>query len=147
MKLLLKVDVDALGQAGDTIEVKEGYARNFLIPKKMAIEATSENLRFLERENLHLEKQATRSEKQAESLAQKIETLSCTIPMKAGEADKLFGSVTSMDIEKYLKEEGLEIDRKKILLKEPIKSLGVYTVSIKLHPEVMANMKVWVVKA
>jgi large subunit ribosomal protein L9 len=67
--------------------------------------------------------------------------------MKAGEADKLFGSVTSMDIEKYLKEEGLEIDRKKILLKEPIKSLGVYTVSIKLHPEVMANMKVWVVKA
>jgi large subunit ribosomal protein L9 len=147
MKLLLKVDVDALGQAGDTIEVKEGYARNFLIPKKMAIEATPENLRFLERENLHLEKQATRAEKQAESLAQKIETLSCTIPMKAGEADKLFGSVTSMDIEKYLKEEGLEIDRKKILLKEPIKSLGVYTVSIKLHPEVTADMKVWVVKA
>lgn len=147
MKLLLKVDVDALGRAGDTIEVKEGYARNFLIPKKMAIKATPENLRLFERENLHLHEQATRAESQAEILAQKIEALSCTIAMKAGETDKLFGSVTSMDIEKSLIEEGLEIDRKQILLKEPIKSLGVYTVSIKLHPKVMANMKVWVVKA
>ena len=147
MKILLKVDVDSLGQAGDVIEVKEGYARNFLLPKKKAIEATPENMRLVERENLHLQKKASKAEKQAENLAQKIEALSCTISMKAGEADKLFGSVTSMDIEKCLKEEGLEIDRKKILLKVPIKSLGVYTVSIKLHPEVMANMKVWVVKA
>jgi large subunit ribosomal protein L9 len=147
MKLLLKVDIDSLGRAGDIIEVKEGYARNYLLPKKKAIEATSENLKSFERESVNIQKKASKEKKQAENLAQSVEAISCTIPMKAGETDKLFGSVTSIDIEKYLKEEGLEIDRKKIILKEPIKSLGVYSVPIKLYPEVTANLKVWVVKA
>ncbi len=146
MKLLLKIDIDSLGRNGDIIEVKEGYARNFLLPKQKAVKATPENLRRFERENVNTQKKASKEKKQAENLAQSVEAISCTIPMKAGETDKLFGSVTSIDIERYLKEEGLEIDRKKIMLKEPIKSLGVYPVPIKLHPEVTANLKVWVVK-
>jgi large subunit ribosomal protein L9 len=146
MKVILKVDVDALGKAGDIVDVKDGYARNYLIPKKKAIEATPENLKRIEEESRIGQEKASRARRQAEKIARKIESLSLTVVRQAGEKDKLFGSVTSIDIEKSLKEEGIEIDRKKILLKEPIKSLGIYSVPIKVHQDITANLKVWVVK-
>jgi len=126
--------------------VKDGYARNYLIPKKKAIEATPENIKRLEQERRSFKEKTLRAKRHAENLAKRIEAISLTIQRQAGETEKLFGSVTSMDIEKCLKEEGIDIDRKKILLKEPIRSLGIYSVPIKVHPEITANLKVWVVK-
>ena len=146
MKVILQVDVHSLGREGEVVEVKDGFARNFLLPHKKAVEATPLNLKRLEEESQHHQEKTSKTKKQAEILAQKLEAVSCTLSRQAGETEKLFGSVTPMDIEKYLKEEGFEIDRKKILLKEPIKSLGVYSVPLKLHPEVTTHLKVWVVK-
>ncbi|MBI4621115.1 MAG: 50S ribosomal protein L9 [Desulfobacterales bacterium] len=147
MKVILLEEMPSLGKAGDAIKVADGYGRNYLIPQKKAIEATSKNMKVWEHQKNLLKDKIGKVKKETEKLAEKIEGLSCTISKQTGEEDKLFGSVTSMDIEESLKEEGIEIDRKKILLDEPIKKLGVYTVPIKLHPEVIANLKVWVVKA
>lgn len=147
MKVILLEEMPSLGKVGDAIKVADGYGRNYLIPQKKAIEATSKNIKVWEHQKNLLKDKIGKVKKETEKLAEKIEGLSCTISKQTGEEDKLFGSVTSMDIEESLKGEGIEIDRKKILLDEPIKKLGVYTVPIKLHPEVIANVKVWVVKA
>jgi ribosomal protein L9 len=147
VKVILTEDVSNLGKMGDLIQIKDGHARNYLIPKKLAVPANAQNLKaFAHQKNLLKQKQ-NRIKREAEKLAEKIEKISCTISKPTGEEDKLFGSVTSLDIEESLKEEGIKIDRKKILLEEPIKSLGIYKVPIKLHPEVTANLKVWVVKS
>ena len=146
MKVILREDVDALGNAGDIVKVAAGYARNYLIPQKLAVIATENNLKSLNHEKRILAHRITKAKREAEKLAEKLNTLSCTIAKQAGEGDKLFGSVTSMDIEESLKNEGFQIDRKKITLNEPIKHLGIYTVDIKLHPEVIAKLKIWVVK-
>ena len=132
---------------GDLIQTKDGYARNYLLPKKIAVPANPQNLKTLEHQKTLLQQKQNRIKRDAEKLAQKIEKISCTISKPAGEDDKLFGAVTSLDIEESLNEEGLKIDRKRIQLEEPIKSLGIYKVPIKLHPEVTANLKVWVVKS
>ena len=147
MKVILLEEIPSLGKAGDAVKVAEGYGRNYLIPQKKAIEATSKNIKVWEHQKNLLKDKIGKAKKETEKLAEKIEGLSCTISKQTGEEDKLFGSVTSMDIEESLKGEGIEIDRKKILLDEPIKKLGVYTIPIKLHPEVIANLKLWVVKA
>ena len=147
MKVILLEEMPSLGKAGDAVKVAEGYGRNYLIPQKKAIEATSKNIKVWEHQKNLLKDKIGKVKKETEKLAEKIEGLSCTISKQTGEEDKLFGSVTSMDIEESLKGEGVEIDRKKILLDEPIKKLGVYTIPIKLHPEVIANLKLWVVKA
>ena len=147
MKVILTEDIPKLGKMGDLIQIKDGYARNYLIPKNLAVPANPQNIKALEHQKTLLKQKQNRIKREAEKLAQKIEKVSCTISKAAGEEDKLFGSVTSLDIEKSLKEEGIKIDRKKILLEEPIKTLGIYKVPIKLHPEVTANLKVWVVKA
>lgn len=146
MQIILREDVSSLGKAGDLVKVANGYARNYLIPRKMAVEATPRNLKALEHEKLLIEHKKRRELKDSESLKEKIESISCTIGVKVGEDDKLFGSVTSMDIEEGLKREGVEIDRRKIELEEPIRTLGVYTVPIKIAPETQAKLKVWVVK-
>lgn len=146
MQIILREDVPSLGKAGDLVKVANGYARNYLIPRKMAVEATPRNLKALEHEKLLIEHKKRRELKDSESLKEKIESISCTIGVKVGEDDKLFGSVTSMDIEEGLKREGVEIDRRKIELEEPIRTLGVYTVPIKIAPETQAKLKVWVVK-
>jgi len=146
MKVILTEDIPKLGKMGDLIQIKDGYARNYLIPKNLAVPANPQNIKALEHQKTLLKQKQNRIKREAEKLAQKIEKVSCTISKPAGEEDKLFGSVTSLDIEKSLKEEGIKIDRKKILLEEPIKTLGIYKVPIKLHPEVTANLKVWVVK-
>ena len=146
MQIILREDVPSLGKAGDLVKVANGYARNYLIPRKIAVEATPRNLKALEHEKLLVEHKKRRERRDSESLKDKIESISCTIGVKVGEDDKLYGSVTSMDIEEGLKREGVEIDRKKIELEEPIRTLGVYTVPIKITPEIQAKLKVWVVK-
>ena len=147
MKVVLLEDIPRLGKMGDLIQTKDGYARNYLLPKKIAVPANPQNLKTLEHQKTLLQQKQNRIKRDAEKLAQKIEKISCTISKPAGEEDKLFGAVTSLDIEESLNEEGLKIDRKRIQLEEPIKSLGIYKVPIKLHPEVTANLKVWVVKS
>ncbi len=146
MKIILREDVEKVGNAGELINVKDGYARNFLIPRKLAVAATSKSLRVLEHHKRTIEAQRKKYEKTAQQLREKLENFSCTISKKVGENEKLFGTVTTLDIEKALRAEGFEIDKRQILLEEPIKSLGVYTVNIKLSKEVSAPLKVWVVE-
>jgi large subunit ribosomal protein L9 len=146
MQIILLEDIPSLGKAGDLLKVSPGYGRNYLIPQKKAILATEKNLKVLEHQKRLVQHRMGKTKKDAESLAQKIGELSCTFAKTVGESGKLFGSVTSMEIESYLKENGIEVDRKKILLEEPIKNLGMFTVPVKLHPEVTANLRVWVVQ-
>jgi large subunit ribosomal protein L9 len=147
VKVILTEDVPSLGKMGELIQIKDGHARNYLIPKKLAVPANPQNLKAFEHQKNLLKQKQSRIKREAEKLAERIDKISCTISKPTGEEDKLFGSVTSLDIEESLKEEGIKIDRKKILLEESIKSLGIYKVPIKLHPEVTANLKVWVVKS
>ncbi|MFC1716306.1 50S ribosomal protein L9 [Candidatus Poribacteria bacterium] len=147
MQVILKANVEKLGGEGDVVAVADGYARNYLIPRKLAIQATEKNRRSLEHEKRLETDLATKEKKEAEKLAGELSNLSCTIRMQAGENDRLFGSVTSLDIAAALEEQGIEIDRRKIILDEPLKELGVFTVPAKIHPDVMAEIKVWVVKA
>lgn len=146
MQVILLEDIPSLGKSGDLIKVSDGYGRNYLIPQKKAVFATEKNLKALDHQKRLVQHRLGKVKKDAQSIAQAIEKTSCTIVKSAGESGKLFGSVTSMEIESYLKENGIEVDRKKILLEEPIKSVGTYAVPIKLHPEVTATLKVWVVQ-
>lgn len=146
MKVILKKDVESLGTAGNIIEVKDGYARNYLIPKGLALKADQRNLKILEEEQKRIKLKLNKDKKNAELLAQKLNGVSCTATVAVGEEDRVFGSVTSQNIADLLKEKGFDIDRRKILLDEPIKALGIYDIPIKLHSEVEAKIKLWVVK-
>jgi large subunit ribosomal protein L9 len=145
MKVILKEDVPDLGSTGEVVNVKAGYARNYLIPQSLAVQANTKNMRQLEHQKKLIDAHKSRVRKDANTMAEDIEKISCTIAMLVGEQDKLFGSVTSKDIEEALAQEGINISRKRIILEEPIKSLGVYTVDVRLHTEVTAKLKVWVV--
>ena len=146
MQVILLEDVSSLGKAGDLVKVSNGYGRNYLIPKKKAILATEKSVRVLDHQKRMVQHRMARVKKDIQKIAEEIENLSCTFTRAVGESGKLFGSVTSMDIEAYLKDNGIEVDRKKIHLEEPIKSVGKFTVPIKLHPDVSAELKVWVVQ-
>ncbi|MGA2315890.1 MAG: 50S ribosomal protein L9 [Thermodesulfobacteriota bacterium] len=146
MQIILLENILSLGKAGDLVKVSDGYGRNYLIPQKKAILATEKSLKVIEHQKRQVQQRIEKAKKDAEKLGQRIEKLSCTFVKPVGESGKLFGSVTSMDIENYLKENEIEVDRKKISLEEPIKNLGVFTVPIKLHPEVTTHLKVWVVQ-
>jgi large subunit ribosomal protein L9 len=139
-------DMEKLGDVGDEIEVSDGYARNYLIPKKVAIRATKGALKVVEQKKKEKERRLQKEKQEAAELAEKMTDLSCTITVEAGEEDKLFGAVTSEMIAEALAAEGVEVDKKKVSLEEPIKALGVYNVDIKLHPEVKAQARIWVVK-
>lgn len=145
MKLILKEDVKNLGKMGDIVNVAEGYARNFLLPKKLAVEALTENIKALEHQKKTIQEKAKKVKNASQDLASKISSLTISIKAKAGEEEKLFGSITSMDIAAALKNEGIDIDKKKISLEEPIKRLGSYAVSIKIHPEITAQLNISVV--
>ncbi len=145
MQVILKEDVKDLGHIGDLVNVKEGYARNFLIPKGLAVEANPKNLKALEHEKRKIQELVKKAKTAAEELASKVSGTTVTIKAKAGEEDRLFGSVTVMDIADALKKEGMDIDKKKIVMEEPIKRLGNYTVSVKIHSEVSAQLNVQVV--
>ena len=146
MQVILLEDVPSLGKVGDLVKVADGYGRNYLIPKKKAVLATEKSLKMIEHQRQQIQQRMGKAKKDAERVAQQIEQLACTFAKPMGESGKLFGSVTSMEIESYLKENGIDVDRKKILLEEPIKNLGMFAVPIRLHPEVIANLKVWVVQ-
>jgi large subunit ribosomal protein L9 len=146
MQVILLENVPSLGKAGDQVKVSDGYGRNYLIPKKKAVLATEKSLKVIEHQKRQVQQRMEKAKKDAEKMSQQIAKFSCTFAKTIGESGKLFGSITSMDIESYLKENGMEIDRKKISLEEPIKNLGMFTVPIKLHPEVTAHLKVWVVQ-
>jgi large subunit ribosomal protein L9 len=147
MKVILKENIETLGNIGDIVKVAPGYARNFLIPKKFAIEATTRNAKELEHTKRQMEYKKDKVREQASHLAAKIEALSIVLSHQAGEGDKLFGAVTNIELAENLQKQGIEIDRKKIVLVEPIKHLGEFTASIKIHPEVTATLKVIVSKA
>ena len=146
MKVILREDVTHLGTAGTIVNVAPGFARNFLIPRNYAIPADSNNMRAFEHEKKVMEAKRAKRRKEAETLKGKLERISCSISKKVGEQDKLYGSVTTQDIEKAFNAEGFTVDKKDILLAEPIKALGVYTVPIRVFDDVIANTKVWVVK-
>lgn len=146
MQVILLEDISSLGNAGDLVKVSDGYGRNYLIPQKKAILATEKGLKMLEHQKRQVQIRMGKMKKDLEKVAQEIEALSCTFTKQVGESGKLFGSVTSMEIEEYLKGQGIKVDRKKIGLDEPIKSIGMFTVPIKLHPELVAQLKVWVVQ-
>ncbi|HEX6069839.1 MAG TPA: 50S ribosomal protein L9, partial [Longimicrobiaceae bacterium] len=135
-----------LGRAGQIVSVKPGYARNYLIPKGLAYEATDANVRRIEREKAKIEQKAADQLTGARKRASAIEGVSVTFNARAAEEGKLFGSITTADIAEKLAEQGVEVDRKQIQLDEPIKSLGVFSVPIRLHADVRPEIKVWVIK-
>lgn len=145
MKVILKEDVKSLGKMGDIVNVTEGYARNYLIPKKLGVEALTKNVKALDHQKRAIDEKAKKVQSAAESLAAKIGSLNLSIKAKAGEEEKLFGSITAMDISDALKEQKIEIDKKQIHIEEPIKRLGAYTIGIKLHHNVTAQLNISVI--
>ncbi len=146
MKIILRQDYESLGKSGDIVTVKSGYARHFLIPKGVAVLANSRNIKIFEEERRLLNHRQNKDRRNAEALFKELEKVSLTATVTVGEEDKVFGSVTAQTIADLLKEKGYDIDKKKIQLDEPIKALGIYTVSLKLHADVEGKIRVWVVK-
>ncbi len=144
MQLILLDDVDGLGHTGDTIKVKPGYARNFLLPRGLAVEASARNANQLKHRQQMVAARVETKKLEAEGLAGRVRKAEIDIGMLVGEGDKMYGSVTNRDIEEALREQGIRISRKKISLAEPIRSLGEHTVMVKIHPEVVAELKVQV---
>ena len=144
VQVILSEDVPNLGRPGDVVKVRAGYARNYLLPRRLAVEANSKNLRAFEHQKglAMLRREANKG--QALKLKQQLEALALTISANAGEEGKLFGSVTNIDIERALRERGFDIERRKIMLAEPIKQLGEFTVPVRLDPEVEAGVKLTV---
>ncbi len=148
MKVILQKDVKSVGKAGEVTEVSDGYARNFLFPKKLAIPADKANMNVLNQKNAKKERDEAKKLKEAKELASKLEAQGITVKMRAGAGGKAFGSVSGKEIaQAALEQYELEIDRKKIQLAEPIKTFGEFEVPIRLHPEVLAKLKVVVAEA
>jgi large subunit ribosomal protein L9 len=148
VKVILREDVPKLGEAGEIVSVKPGFARNFLLPQQLAYEATESSVRRLEQERERAEQRARHDYLGARRQASRLEDLSLTFHARAGEESKLFGSITTADIADRLKEQDLdfEVERRQIELAEPIKALGVFNVPVRLHAEVRPEIKVWVIK-
>lgn len=146
MKVILTQDVEKLGKPGEIVEVKDGFARNFLIPRGLARLSTPENLRIVENMKLKAQRKAESEKQQARDFADKLSKVSCTVAAQVGPDEKLYGSVTPADIQKALEIEGFHIDKKAVSIDTPIEKLGVYHIMVKVHPEVQASVKVWVVK-
>ena len=146
MKVILQIDLEKVGLMGDIINVSNGYARNYLIPKGFAVKAAENNIAQLEHQKRALNAKIAKEMKDAQKLAEKFNEYSCTISKKVGENEKIYGSVTTADIEEALLKDGYSVSKKDIVIEEAIKSLGVYTVTIKLSKGVDAKLKVWVVQ-
>jgi len=146
MKVVLKDDIKNVGKMGQIVDVADGYARNYLVPRGLAVEANIKNLKSLEHEKKIIQEKAKRIKNSSQTLSDKISTMTLVIKAKAGDEGKLFGTVTSMDIAELLKNEGIEMDKKKIFLDEPIKRLGSYSVNIKIHPEISTHLNIQVVE-
>jgi len=146
MKLILTQDMPKLGSLGDVVSVKDGYARNFLIPRGVALPYSDNAVKAINEKKKRYELQSKKEKEDALALAAKLTNVSCTVAVKVIEEDRIFGSITADMIQKSLEAEGFGVDKKLIQIEEPIKKLGVYQVPIKLHPEVAVSCKVWVVK-
>ena len=149
MKVILRTDLDRVGKRGDIIDVADGFGRNYLLPRGLAFEATEGNIRRLEDERKRGEERAKRDFLEARRVSSALEGVSLTFNARAGEESKLFGSITAADIAEKLNSEaklGFQVDRRQIELEEPIKSLGVFSVPVKLHSDVKPEIKVWVIK-
>jgi len=146
MEVILREHVDNLGKRGEVVKVADGYARNFLLPRKLALPVTEGNKKHVERERKLVETREAEEKGQAEAIAARLSAIEITIVRRVGETDQLYGSVTSADIADFLKSKGFEIDRRKLILPEPIKAIGEHTVPLKLHREVTVPLKVRVAK-
>jgi large subunit ribosomal protein L9 len=146
MEVILRENVDKLGRAGDVVQVKDGYARNFLLPQGLAYPATAGNKKRVEGERRARGTRVAAARVDADAFATELQGVELSFTAKAGEGDKLFGSITSQDIADRLAERGITVDKRDIELAEPIKSVGAYQVSIRLHPEVKGEIRVWVVR-
>ena len=146
MELILRDDVDKVGRRGDIVKVKDGYARNFLLPRGLGMPVTAANKAMIEKEKKAHEARLAKEKAEFESLAARIGGLRFVAPRKVGENEVLYGSVTAGDIAEFLKAKGIEIDKRKVQLDEPIKHLGEHEVKIRLHPEVQASLKLLVTK-
>jgi len=146
MEVILKQDVDKIGKSGSVVKVKDGFARNYLIARGLAIPLTTSSLKQLEQEKLKKIASQEKFKKESEVIKEKLSGISLTIAALTQDDEKLYGSITNHDIAQALKDEGMDIDKNIIFLEEPIKALGIYEVAIKLHPEVEAKVKVWIVK-
>ncbi len=146
MKIILRQDVAELGKAGETVEVKSGYGRNYLIPRNLAILATRANLKAIDEIRKQNEFRQRKKLREAEQLKLRLEKLSLTSEVLVGEEDRIFGSVTAQNIADLLASQGMRIEKRNVLLEEPIKSLGVYTVPVKIEKDVTANVKLWVIR-
>jgi large subunit ribosomal protein L9 len=146
MKVVLKDDIKNVGKMGQIVDVADGYARNYLVPRGLAVEANIKNLKSLEHEKKIIQEKAKRIKNSSQTLSDKISTMTLVIKAKAGDEGKLFGAVTSMDIAELLKNKGIEMDKKKISLDEPIKRLGSYSVNIKIHPEILTHLNIQVIE-
>ena len=146
MKVILREDVPDIGTAGQTVEVKDGYGRNFLIPRNLAIPATKGNLNAIDEVTKQKDLRERKSRREAEVVKDKIEKLSLSAEVLVGEEDKVFGSVTVHDIVELMEKEGVTVPKQAVQLESPIKVLGVYTIPVKIEKEVTAELKLWVVK-
>jgi len=146
MEVILTKDVDKIGKAGAVVKVKDGFARNLLLPNKLAVPVTSGNLKKLELDKQKLAQEYEAKKQAALKVKEQLEKLSLTISALAQDEKSLYGSITAQEISNALKEEGVEVDKNTIMLDEPIRSLGIYEVNMKLHPEIPAKLKVWIVK-
>ena len=146
MELILRDDVDKLGRRGDIVKVKDGFARNFLLPRGLGMPVTAANKAMIEKEKKANLARLAKERAEFEQLAERIATLRFIAPRKVGENDVLYGSVTSGDVADFLKSKGIEIDKRKVLLDEPVKHLGEHELKIRLHPEVQAALKLLVTK-
>ncbi len=142
MRIILRQDVDELGLEGDIVDVAKGYARNYLIPKSIAIEASAQNIKVSQLQSKKIEAKRLKAKEQAERLKERMEEVELTFLQKAGEEGKLYGSVTSMDIASELEKQGIVIDRRKVVLEKPIKALGSFQVPVKIYPGITGSLKV-----
>jgi len=147
MQVILVNDVEKLGRAGDVVNVAPGYARNYLLPKKIAYDASPKNMKWIERQKEKILERAAALRTDAESLAARIESVKIVVAKQAGEEDKLYGAVTSAEIAEKFKEHGIEVEKRKILLAEPIKRLGEHTVTVRVHADISATVSVNVVRS
>jgi large subunit ribosomal protein L9 len=146
MKVILSHDVEKIGKIGDVVTVKEGFARNFLFPQKKACVATPESLKRIEKLKAKQRVEQDRLKKEAEDYAKRLAGVSCTISVEVNDLEKLYGAVAETDIINALKEEGHEIEKKMLVIEKPLEELGIYEVGVRVHPEVIAKIKVWVTK-
>ena len=146
MEVILSQDVDALGKLGQVVKVKDGYARNFLIPRKLAYAATASNLKRIEQQEKNRKIQYEKDKKEAEELAGKLSKASCTVSVEVNDLDKLYGAISEIDIAQALEVEGFTVDKRTIVIENPIEELGIFEIGVHLHPEVTAKIRLWVTK-